>query len=447
MSRKGTKQPTNHNTAGYCIALSGGGTGGHVYPALAMLQRLEQRLSQTQPDTVLEVLWLGGHNGIEKDIVAQQALRFSRLKIEYCGISCGKLRRYFSWQNCSDLLRTLLGIRQSYHILRRKRPALLFSKGGFVTVPGIIAAKLLNIPSLAHESDLDPGLATRLALPFLETLFLPYEQSRKYYKAKYQAKLEVSGNPVRAEFFARQAAQQSGSEQDTVTQSPAVQTTTQTPIQAAVESRLLPADWLNANGRLHRPLLLVLGGSLGAHELNTYVKHWLRNDKTTIPESLYILHQCGKQQHQELRHLEKQHSHYRVHDFISDGLDAAYRLCRESGGLVLSRAGAGALWEILVSENRSILVPLQSGTRGDQLRNARLFTEQGRAQSFITTQSTEDTDKQRNSENLLEQIQLILQDGASSACPWSPVPQSAQQIPDAALHIAQRIWQRLQQTH
>ena len=384
----------------YRIACTGGGSGGHVYPALAVLERLQ---ADTQKPKI-RVLWLGSKNGPERDIILPQSEKFA---IEYYGISCGKLRRYFSLRNLSDVFRIMWGIWQSYRKLRHWKPSLLFSKGGFVSVPPLIAAKWLGIHSLSHESDLDPGLATRLALPFVKKLFLPYEQSRKYYPAKYQTKLEVSGNPVRCEFFA-----------------PSENTT----IAAEIACELISPDWLGSDGRLKRPMLLILGGSLGAGELNSYVRCWLDNSGAEWLKGLYIVHQSGKSE--KFRQLEQQHKNYRNHPFIRDGLGTIYTLCHSSGGLVVSRAGAGALWEILASRNRAILVPLQSGSRGDQLRNAQFFAQLGWAEQFIPTPQK----PQRNSQKLLEQIQRIFQDNKSS---------KVGEIPDAAEHIAKRLKQQL----
>ncbi len=431
----------------YRIAMTGGGSGGHVYPALALLQRLEQFCAESrcrkQPDVLLEVLWLGSRDGIEKELLAQYSKKLSSkyVKLEYCGISCGKLRRYFSWKNFSDLFRIVAGLWQSYWQLRHKRPQLLFSKGGFVTVPGVVAARLLGIATFAHESDLDPGLATRLALPWVQTLFLPYEQSRKYYPARYQNKLIVSGNPVRAEFFAEAQYETPGEQKRKGEGS-------RRKIPGAVPPGLLPAAWLNEDDLLRRPLLLVLGGSLGAQELNNYLRCWLTSDLCEKLEPFYILHQCGQQDYPELTALERKYTHYRVEPFIAEGLAQLYQLCRRSTGLVLSRAGAGSLWEIRASGCRAVLLPLQSGSRGDQLRNARLFAEQGWAWNFVAEPPSsflrisggdpQNIQMQRNSRDLLEQICRILHDGAG------PVAGAVgPQVPDAALSIARNLWQKL----
>ncbi len=430
LQNKITLPPKNEKPRHYRIAFSGGGTGGHVYPALAVLERLQQLMACKQPDATLEILWLGSKNGIEKDILAQHSsqLRQSSLQWQYCGISCGKLRRYFSWQNFGDLFRTALGIWQSYRILRHKRPILLFSKGGFVTVPGIVAAKILGISIFSHESDLDPGLATRLALPLIQTLFLPYKQSRKYYQNKYQNKLEISGNPVRAEFFPyTYASSSTQSKQAEPGQSPNGLLDLK-----QLASYLIPVQWFNSSGQLRKPLLLVIGGSQGASELNGYVQNWLEKNVLT---QFYILHQCGQQDYPELKRNFVDESraleNYHVLPFISEGLGAIYQLCRQSKGFVLSRAGAGSLWEILASGNQAILMPLQSGSRGDQLRNAQLFAQQGWAHCFIGQTEA----KGGNSQKLLEQILLILQD---------KLPCNQGDIPDAALYIAQKIWQQMQ---
>ena len=445
-------QSVGHSRPRLRLALSGGGTGGHVYPALAILEALAQVARKPEAQTVIEVVWLGGKRGIEREIVAQYAQNEDgqNLSLEYCGISCGKLRRYFSWKNFTDLLRVALGIWQSYRLLRRKRPDLLFSKGGFVSVPGLIAARLLGIPCLGHESDLDPGLATRLSLPLVKAMFLPYEESRKYYKAKYQSKLKVSGNPVRREFYAD--AHPIGQAQKT-----------------AQELQLLPSSWFDAAGKLRRPLILVLGGSLGSWEINSYLRCWLKEpiQNRNWLNNYYILHQCGQRDYVELQHLERLlefENFYRVRSFIPKGLAAIYQICRDSGGLVVSRAGAGSLWEILASGNRSVLVPLQTGSRGDQLRNARLFSQKAWAHCFVANPpppakpagEPRDGNIQRNSQKLLEQILLILHDesfasmdssiGSSVEISQCPEQVSADAHPGigAAEHIANEIWRRLQ---
>ena len=388
----------------YRIACTGGGSGGHVYPALAVLERLKEQTSGKK----LRVLWLGSKNGPEKGIIRGQP-QSANFCIEYCGISCGKLRRYASLRNFSDVFRIVWGIWESYRKLRRWKPSLLFSKGGFVSVPPLLAAKWLGIRAVAHESDLDPGLATRLALPLVETLFLPYEPSKDYYPAKYRVKLEVSGNPVRREFFASSAGAAA---------------------EIAREKRLINTNWLGEDGRLLRPMLLILGGSLGAEELNQYVQCWLEQSEERL-KNLYVVHQSGGKNAAALRRLEERHPNYRNHDFIREGLGALYQLCRNSGGLVVSRAGAGSLWEILASRNRAVLVPLQSGSRGEQPRNARFFAQQGWATQFVPQKA------QRNSEKLLEQIQQILEDTTHCA--------GITDTANAAEQIAQRLWQCLQQ--
>lgn len=394
-----TMKHATQNAGEYRIACTGGGSGGHVYPALAVLERLTE---QTGGKT-LRVLWLGSKNGPEKAIV-QELPQSENFCIEYCSISCGKLRRYASLRNFSDLFRISWGLWQSYRKLRRWKPSLLFSKGGFVSVPPLFAAKCLGIRALSHESDLDPGLATRLALPLVETLFLPYEQSKNYYPAKYRAKLEVSGNPVRREFFASSG---------------------DTAAKIAKGKRLIHSNWLDENGNLLRPMLLVLGGSLGAEELNYYVEQWLEQRESPL-KNLYIVHQSGLKNAEKLRRLEQKYENYRNHQFVREGLGALYHLCRSSGGLVVSRAGAGSLWEILASRNRAVLVPLQSGSRGEQLRNARFFAQQGWAEQFVS--------QNRNGQKLLEQIQRIFHD--NQAPKWG-------EIPDAAEQIAQKLWQLL----
>ena len=165
------------------IAFTGGGTGGHIYPGLAVAFVLQKK-------TPCEIFWIGSEKGMDRSIVEKAGIGFF-------GIPSGKLRRSFSFKNFSDMFRVLSGYFAAKKILKKEKPDLLFSKGGFVSVPPVMAAASLGIPVFGHESDLTPGLATKLNLRKSEKLFLPYNDSLKFYRAKYKSRLEVSGNPVR----------------------------------------------------------------------------------------------------------------------------------------------------------------------------------------------------------------------------------------------------------
>ncbi len=165
------------------IVCTGGGTGGHVYPGLAVIEELNLRWKG-------EILWVGSSNGMERAIVETAGIRFR-------GIPSGKLRRSFSLANFADSFRVLAGLAASFWLFRKIRPAIVFSKGGYVSVPPVVAAWLLRIPVITHESDLDPGLATRHQRTVCRKICVPYEESLSHFPARLSAKLRVTENPVR----------------------------------------------------------------------------------------------------------------------------------------------------------------------------------------------------------------------------------------------------------
>ena len=173
------------------VAFTGGGTGGHVYPGIAIAEHLRDGLET-------ELFWIGSNNGIEKDIVKAAGIPF-------WGISAGKLRRYISIKNIIDFFRVIGGFFAARTILKRENPVLLFSKGGFVSVPPSAAAFSLGIPVFTHESDYSPGLATRINSRFAQYIFTAYPQTRLMLSSRCQYKVRTMGNPVRREFFCADA--------------------------------------------------------------------------------------------------------------------------------------------------------------------------------------------------------------------------------------------------
>jgi UDP-N-acetylglucosamine--N-acetylmuramyl-(pentapeptide) pyrophosphoryl-undecaprenol N-acetylglucosamine transferase len=298
---------------------TGGGSGGHVYPGLAVIERLRGVWDG-------ELLWMGSHGGIERAIVESWAVPFR-------GIPSGKLRRRFSLRNLSDALRVILGVFAAFFIFLARRPAVVFSKGGYVSFPPVFAAWLLRIPALTHESDLDPGLATLLNAPFVKKICVPYEESAAHFPARFRKKLVVTGNPVRGEIFRGRA-----------------------------------EEGLRLTGFSgDKPIVLVLGGSLGAREINGLVRSTLEE----LLPFMDIVHQTGEGKYEEI----SRPGYYAAPYFTSE---LPHILAASSA--VVSRAGAGCLWELLVLEKPALLIPLRgAGTRGDQLRNARLFETLGAA--------------------------------------------------------------------
>jgi UDP-N-acetylglucosamine--N-acetylmuramyl-(pentapeptide) pyrophosphoryl-undecaprenol N-acetylglucosamine transferase len=295
------------------VAFTGGGTAGHVFPGIAVAEALGCR-----------VVWIGSSRGVEKDLV-------SRAGIEFRGIPAGKLRRYFSLRNFSDVARTIAGVLASVRILIREKPALLFSKGGFVSVPPVVAARLCGIPSFTHESDFDPGLATRINVRFCEKVFVSFPETVSYLPAAYRNKAVVTGNPVRSAVY----------------RADPVRGRRFVGCEAAV------------------PLIFVIGGSLGSAFINALVV----SSRSRLLPGFFIVHQMGPREY--VAHVEM---NYFAAPFFGEELADIMA----AADLVVSRAGANTLAELAALGKPSLLIPLpESGSRGDQIRNADLFRRNG----------------------------------------------------------------------
>ena len=315
------------------LVFAGGGTGGHIYPGIAVAD--EVRSLAAKRGQGIKIIWLGNSRGMDRELVER-----SGSVDRFIGIPSGKLRRYFSFRNFTDFFRILAGFVRSFFVLLRLRPAVLFSKGGFVSVPPCIAASLLKIPVLTHECDFTPGLATRLNSKFASKILISYEETRAFLGESGGRKAVVTGNPVRPAFYS--ASPDGG-------------------------RRFLFAGREDYNP--DKPVLLVLGGSLGAHQINGLVAQNL----DWLTERFNVVHQCGAK---DADIMPKNRAGYFLHPFIynemSDVISAA--------DIVLSRAGANSIWECSVLGKPMVLVPLcGSGTRGDQVDNARFFEERGAA--------------------------------------------------------------------
>ncbi len=305
------------------IAFTGGGTGGHVFPGIAVAEKL---LADTE-NSDISIFWIGSNGGMEKDIL-------SRYDIPFFSIPAGKLRRYFSILNFIDIFKIMGGFFASLFLLKRIKADLLFSKGGFVTVPPVLAAKILRIPVISHESDLDSGLATKINGRFSGKILFAYKATKeKWEKRFFEQEVFVTGNPVRKEIF----------EGD--------------------KSR--GREFLNISKE--KKVILVLGGSQGAREVNTLVEEIIDN----LTESYFVIHQMGK-----LSYKKSNRQNY----FTAALFKEEFPDILAVSDLVISRAGAGTLWENGVMGKPAILIPLGSGSsRGDQVRNADYFEKKGAA--------------------------------------------------------------------
>lgn len=304
------------------ILFTGGGSAGHVTPNLALIKKFLNENWQ--------VLYVGSNNGIEKEIIA-------KINIPYYSISTGKLRRYFSWQNFIDPFKVLEGFIQAFILCRKLKPAVVFSKGGFVAFPVVLGAWLNRIPVISHESDLTPGLANRLSYPFTKTICLTFPESQKYFKNT--KKLVVTGTPLRAELF-------SGN---------------------ADKGRAI------CGFSSDKKIVLVYGGGLGAQAVNQAVR-------AALPKLLLeyqVVHLCGKGKlDASLAELAGYKQFEYLHEELSDVMASAE--------LVISRAGANSLYELLALKKPHILVPLSTaGSRGDQLDNAKYFANLGLSQVIL----------------------------------------------------------------
>lgn len=298
------------------IVLTGGGTAGHVTPHLALIPHLRQR--------GWEVHYLGAQDGIERQLVGSQ--------LPYYPISAGKLRRYFSWRNLSDPFRVIKGVADAYRHLRRIQPSIVFSKGGFVAVPVSLAAWLLRIPVILHESDLTPGLANRLCAPFARKLCVAFPDSLNYLKGGAARKAVVTGTPIREEL-----------------------------LKGSREKGLAICGFSD-----RRPVLLVIGGSLGSALLNRTI----RENLAQLTGRYQIIHICGRGNPEP----EMKSPGYYQLEYAGEELPHLLA----AADLVLSRAGANAIVELVALAKPNVLVPLsRRASRGDQILNAASFARQG----------------------------------------------------------------------
>ena len=298
------------------IIMTGGGTAGHVTPNIALLPALKE--------AGYEISYIGSYNGIEKELIEAQ-------NIPYYGISSGKLRRYLDLKNFSDPFRVAKGFGQAVSLMRKLKPDIVFSKGGFVSVPVVLAAKLCNIPAIIHESDITPGLANKIASKGARKICCNFPETLKYLPSE---KALLTGSPIRQELLSGDKA-------------------------FAYEFCKFPST--------RKPVLLIIGGSLGSKAVNQAV----RNVLPELLKDFHIIHLCGKGNLEpSLENLEG----YAQYEYISEELTHMFALC----DMAISRAGANAICELLALRKPNILIPLSAAaSRGDQILNANSFAKQG----------------------------------------------------------------------
>ena len=297
------------------IVLTGGGTAGHVTPNIALIPRLKE--------LHYDIQYIGSYNGIEKELISQ-------FNIPYHGISSGKLRRYFSLKNFSDPFRVLKGFREASQLIKKLKPDVIFSKGGFVSVPVVMAGKRHHVPVIIHESDMTPGLANKLSIPSATKVCCNFPETLKNLP---EDKAVLTGCPIRQELLEGNR-------------------------NAALRFTGLTNE---------KPILLIIGGSLGSIVVNDAVR-------AILPELLkqfQVIHLCGKNKiDASLNSLPG----YIQYEYIQDELKDLFALA----DLVISRAGANAICELAALHKPNILIPLSANaSRGDQILNAHSFAKQG----------------------------------------------------------------------
>lgn len=298
------------------IVMTGGGTAGHVTPNIALMPALR--------DAGYDIEYIGSYNGIEKNLIES-------LGVKYHGIASGKLRRYFDIKNFSDPFRVIKGYGQAISLMRKIKPDVVFSKGGFVSVPVVLAAKFCHVPAVIHESDITPGLANKIAIKGAKKVCCNFPETLKYLPSE---KAVLTGSPIRKELF-------NGNPQNA----------------------LKLCNFPNHD----KPVLLIIGGSLGSKIVNEAVRKILPE----LLDNFYVIHLCGKG---NLDNSLTGTIGYAQFEYANEELTDMFALA----DIAISRAGANSICELLALHKPNILIPLSAAaSRGDQVLNAKSFKKQG----------------------------------------------------------------------
>jgi UDP-N-acetylglucosamine--N-acetylmuramyl-(pentapeptide) pyrophosphoryl-undecaprenol N-acetylglucosamine transferase len=311
------------------IVFTGGGSAGHVTPNIAIMKELD--------DSKWDIKYIGSKKGIERELIGN-------MNIPYYAISSGKLRRYMDMENLKDIFRVLKGCIEARTVLKRLKPNIVFSKGGFVSVPVIIAARTLRIPIFIHESDMTPGLANKISQRFASRIFTSFEETKQYFPAQ---KTVVIGSPIRKEIL-------SGSKE---------------------KGKKL----LGFHDSL--PVLTIMGGSLGAKRINETVRGSLEK----LSSKYQIVHLCGKGNVDESLLDVKG---YRQFEYVNEELSDILA----TTDVVLTRGGSNAIFEFLALKLPMLIIPLsKKQSRGDQILNAKSFEEKGYSLTLEEEELNEET--------------------------------------------------------
>jgi len=340
------------------IILTGGGTAGHVTPNIALFDSLKK--------AGYDIAYIGGKNSMEQSLL-------KNYKVRYYGISTGKLRRYFDVKNFTDPFRILKGVKDALLVIRKENPNVIFSKGGFVGVPVVFAAKIAKVPVVIHESDLTPGLANKLSVPLSDAVCVSFDQTESKFP---RSKVFVTGTPIRQS------------------------------IKSGDKSKGLKI----CDFKDEKPVVLVIGGSSGSMKINQMLRSAI--DKILCLGN--IIHICGKGNVDESLAGKKGYAQF---EYVTDDLAHLFA----ASDIVVSRAGANAINEFLELKKPSLLIPLgSSASRGDQILNARFFLEKGYSKVLYENDLTPDElniqiiDLMANRKNyILKMEQTAVSDGVS----------------------------------
>ncbi|SFC84458.1 undecaprenyldiphospho-muramoylpentapeptide beta-N-acetylglucosaminyltransferase [Butyrivibrio sp. YAB3001] len=297
------------------IVLTGGGSAGHVTPNIALIPALKK--------AGFDIYYIGSYSGIEKKLIEDY-------NIPYFGIATGKLRRYFDPKNFSDPFRVLKGFTEALTLLKKIKPDIVFSKGGFVSVPVVRAAGVLHIPYIVHESDMTPGLANKLSMTGARKICCNFPETMSLLPAD---KAVLTGTPIRDELG--MGSREAGKKLCGFTDD--------------------------------KPVLMVIGGSLGAQSVNETVRFALPR----LLPNFNVVHICGKE---KMDNLKLSVPGYKQFEYVKNELKDIFAMA----DIVVSRAGANSICELLALRKPNILIPLSTkSSRGDQMLNARSFEKQG----------------------------------------------------------------------
>lgn len=311
------------------ILFTGGGTAGHVMVNLALIPVFLEK--------GWEVDYIGSHHGIERDLIEKIP------EVTYYPISTGKLRRYLSKENLKDPFKVMKGTLEAYRIIGKRKPSIVFSKGGFVSVPVVVAAKLRGVPAVIHESDYTPGLANKLSVPFAKKVLTTFPETLNYLPAN---KSENVGAVIRDELF--QGEKEKG------------------------------YQFTGFSGK--KPVLLIMGGSAGSEKINQAV----RDNLSLLLDNFQIIHLCGKGKVDT----DIRREGYLQYEYLHEELKDIFAIT----DYVVSRAGANAIFEFLALRIPMLLIPLsRAASRGDQIDNAKSFASKKYARMLEEEELTNDS--------------------------------------------------------